>query len=372
MSRVVSWRMIPSSVPRLSGDLDADYLSAALNRAGVKADVSSMAVEPLTGGRMGADVRAIAAGDNRFVVKIVPAHGWKQEALGHPDCSEGMLWHSGLLRELPSEFRYPVVDAALHEKRDEWWVLMRDVSAGVHVRTRYDDVSCKRLLTTVARVHGHYWQHPALATAPLATLDGTTRIFGEPMLQVARGGEPTEPWIARAVVDLGMVLGLVPKFLDYLSSDDADFFLSLITERDRWQRPLAQLPTTLVHGDLRRANIAFFDDHIAAFDWELTTAAHPAVDIQWFWFLRFWAYPPADGVTIAGREPLRAHYIAALDDVLDGQLDRDELDLAMDLAWLRTMVQLGLCLADGEPDVVGPLCCEAVRRSRVICDERQL
>jgi hypothetical protein len=364
--------MIPSHVPRISGDLDSGYLRAALARAGVEADGSSMTVEPLTGGRMGADVRAIAAGDARFVVKMVAAHGWKQQALGHPECSEGMLWHSGLLRELPGAFRYPVVDAAIHEERDEWWVLMRDVSGGIRGRGHYDDHDCRRLLTVVARMHGHYWQHEGLATAPLATLDGTTSVFGVPQLQLVRGGEPKEAWVAQALVDLGAVLGLVKTFLGYLSSDDGDFFLSLISERERWQRPLGALPATLLHGDLRRANIAYLDDHIAAFDWELATAAHPAIDMQWFWFLRFWAYPPADGVSLAGREPLRAHYIAELQTALGGKLDRDEFDLAWDLAWLRIVVQLGLCLADGEPEVVRPLCREAIHMCRRICDERQL
>jgi hypothetical protein len=274
---------------------------------------------------------------------------------------------------LSTELRYPVVDAALHVEREEWWLLMRDVSAGVRPRGTYSEADCRRLLSTCARMHARFWQHPGLEDAPLGTIEGTTRIFALPQLQIARGGQvESHPWVEEGAEQLGQVLGLVTPFLDHLGSDDGDFFLGLIAERERWQRPLRSLPATLNHGDLRRANIAYYDDHISVFDWEMATAAHPAADMQWFWFLRFWAYPPDDGMDVDGREPLRQLYVDALDEALGGKLDRDEFERAWDLGWLRIIAQLGLCLADGEPDVAGPRCRRALARCRRICDDRQL
>ena len=138
---------------------------------------------------------------------------------------------------------------------------------------------------------------------------------------------------------------LLPTFLEMLDPVDADFFVLAAADRS-WHRGLDDATPTLNHGDLRRANIAVAGQTVTLIDWELASRAPAACDLQWHWFLHFWAYPPGDGRPPEARAPLRDFYLAELEAALGRAIDREELQRTWDLAWLRVMVMIGFCLAD--------------------------
>ena len=72
----------PDTFPIASGELDVEYLRAALGRAGRPPPVHDMQVEALLGGRTGATVQRITTGDRSFVLKFTSEHTWRVAGMG--------------------------------------------------------------------------------------------------------------------------------------------------------------------------------------------------------------------------------------------------------------------------------------------------
>jgi hypothetical protein len=341
--------------PPTSGSIP-DYVHAAQARGVIPAEYRIHALEPLTGGRTGARVVAIRPG---YVLKILPRDNWRLAALQAPDAGEGPLWLSGATRALTAPIACPMVDVAVHDVDDEWWMLMRDVSDGIRPRGTFTDAEEKSLLSAIARLHAHYWDgRNGLDGLPLAPVRGTTAAFAEPVAFAAGRAEPSADWVPRFVEDFTPLKRLLPTFVEMLEPGDADFFIRLTADRS-WHRGLDDATPTFNHGDLRRANIAFTGETVTLIDWEFAARAPAACDLQWHWFLHFWAYPP-DNRPPEARAPLRDFYLAELESVLERRIDRDEFERTWDLAWLRSLAMLGICLAD-TPDPAGT---EARRRAK--------
>ena len=130
---------------------------------------------------------------------------------------------------------------------------------------------------------------------------------------------------------------------------------------------LGKYPRTFIHGDLRRANIAFVGDDVVLFDWERATSGPAARDLQWYWFLQFWAYPPQDGRTLADRRGLLDGYLETLERERGRKLDRAHFDESSELAWLSVFCQIGFCLADPLTDA-SPAAETVARAKRVIAE----
>jgi hypothetical protein len=337
-----------ASVPA-GGKPDLSYLGTALCRAGRTLDADAVELATLAGGRSGQPVyglRALRRGEpaGRYVVKVVSASSARPRATGC-GCIEANLWHNGVMQSLPAPLSCPTIDVAREADGDRWWILMDDVSDGILPRGVFDAERLTRMVRALAGMHAAYWERGNGLAGVVATLDATTAALAEPVLFIARGRQVTD-WVSQFVDETPHFRAFVPPFLDVLGASDADFYLALCEHRSPWLAPLDAQPKTLTQGDLRRANVAIFADRVSLFDWDLATYAPAACDLLWYWFLQFWAYPPSDGLLPEAREPLRQTYIDALDSALGGGLDRPAFDKSWDLAWLRTFVQLGCCLAD--------------------------
>jgi hypothetical protein len=329
----------------VSGSIQ-DYLRDAQRRGVMPADYEILGLEPLTGGRTGARVVALRPG---YVLKILPRQNWRLAAMQAPGAGEGPLWLCGGTRELPPPVACPTVDVAVHETNDEWWMLMRDVSAGIRPRGAFTEPDERALLAAMARLHGHYWGgRNGLDQLPLAPVRGVTATFADPIAFAAGRAPPAADWVPGFVKDFTPLQTLLPTFLQMLEPADADFFIRLGADRS-WHDGLDAATPTFNHGDLRRANIAFTDGTVTLLDWEFAARGPAACDLQWHWFLHFWAYPPSDGLPPEAREPLRDFYLAELESALGERIDRVEFERTWGLAWLRTFSTIGYLLADA-PD----------------------
>ena len=335
--------------PQTRGSI-ADYLREAQARGVVPAGFRMLGSEPLTGGRTGARVIAIRPG---YVLKVLPRNTWRVAALQAPDAGEGPLWLSGATRELPAPVACPTVDVAVHADNDEWWMLMRDVSDGIRPRGAFTERDERVFLAALARLHAHYWgARNGLDKLPIAPVHGSTAAIAEPVAFLAGRAPPSADWVPRCVQDFMPLKVLLPTFLGMLEPADADFVIQVASDRT-WHRELDNATPTLNHGDLRRANIAFDGQTVALIDWEFAARAPAACDLQWHWFLHFWAYPPGDGLAPEARAPLRDFYLAEIEAALQRPIDREEFERTWDLAWLRAMSMIGFCLAD-VPDPAAP------------------
>jgi hypothetical protein len=347
--------------PQTRGTI-ADYLGEAQARTAVPAGFRVTGLEPLTGGRTGARVIAIRPG---YVLKVLPRNTWRVAAMQAPDAGEGPLWLSGATRELPAPVACPTVDVAVHVDNDEWWMLMRDVSDGIRARGAFTERDERVLLAALARLHAHYWAgRNGLDGLPVAPVRGATAAFAESIVFAAGRAEAPADWVSRCVDDFTPLRILLPTFLEMLGPADADFFILLASDRS-WHQGLDDATPTLNHGDLRRANIAIAGEEVTLLDWEFAARAPAACDLQWHWFLHFWAYPP-DGRPLEARAPLRDFYLAELEAVLGRPIDREEFERTWDLAWLRVMSMIGFCLADA-PNPAAPEACHRAKAAIAIC-----
>ncbi len=328
---------------------DTVYLAEALRRAGRPPSFSEPAVEQfLDGGRTGARVtRLICTDGASFVLKVIPRERAFREALRHD--GEAAAWLAGATRALPPPLANPTLDASLHPERDEWWLLMDDVSAGIVSRSGWTELQTQRLFNAMAVLHARHWDAHDVPPAGVANLTNTTALLVEIALHESTG-RASAAWAARSAQQFRVPRMLLPGFLEAASPGNADFYLTLL---HHWRDIVAALdehPPTLLHGDLRRANIAFMEKQVVLFDWELTALGSAATDLAWHWFLHYWAYPPADGRRPEDRLWLREAYLDRLESELAVPVDRDAFRVAWELGWLRVFCQLGFVLADGLAD----------------------
>jgi hypothetical protein len=332
-------------LPRTDGDDDA-YLAAALTRAGRAAPRVPVSVEALTGGRTGARVDRLDAGGRCFVRKRVPATSWRHGGTGRADSGEPALWMHGAVRALGPRLRWPVLDLAWDRRDDAYLILMDDVGAGIRGRGAFSRADSHALFEALADLHARFHLGAGLEIAPVPDVAATTRLFTTPLLHLVGGRVPEEPWVTAMLDDFQVMRRYAPMFLELLGPARADDYLALCADGG-WSGRLANHPGTLLHGDTRRANIAFEEGGVALFDWELASIGPAACDLQWHCLLHYWAYPP-DGVAPGDPcDDLRDHYVAALEARLGQAIDRVAFTDSWNLGWVRTMASVGYVLADG-------------------------
>ncbi|MCC5859557.1 MAG: phosphotransferase [Ectothiorhodospiraceae bacterium] len=338
------------NAPTVTADApDAGYLAAALNRAGRAFDRSrEIHVEALTGGRTGAGVyRLKDAGRTSYVLKRIPRNRAIREALGHE--GEGLAWLRNITRAPPPPLINPTLDVAINTHRDEWWLLMEDVSAGIQSRGEWVEAHSRRLFEAIADLHAAWWEVGERGLEGVGSLAGTTGVLVEVASYVGTGRDGA-PWVARVGEEFPVPGILLPDFLEAAGPDNARFYLELLESWPQLVERLNAHPATLLHGDLRRANIAFVDGQVVLFDWEFAATGPAATDLAWHWFLHYWAYPPDDGRTVEDRLWLREAYLARLEQCLGRAVNRGDFLATWDLGWLRVFCQLGFVLADGLDD----------------------
>lgn len=335
-----------AALPTIDGDADTEYLSAALSRTGRRKQIEHVEAELLDGGRISANVLSLKTAAGAFVLKKFLPEPWRVKLFGSA-FNEPALWLSGLTRTLPVPLSCPTIDMAFHADRGECWMLMDDVSHGVAPRGSFDAAVFQCLLDGLACLHARHWEQvEELAGLPLITLQQHTAMFTAPSAAAGEAAKP-EGWVVEVLDRVFLFRTYVPVLLDMLGPADGDFYLDLCRCPERFLTPLARLPQTLNHGDIRRANVAFLPSgEVSLFDWDFACSAPAAADLAWYWFLHFWCYPPADGCPPEAREPLRLYYLQRLEDALGKRLDRTEFDRSWDLAWLKVFAQIGFCLAD--------------------------
>jgi len=335
-----------TTIPEVSGTPDDAYLSAALARAGHAPADAPVEATALTGGRTGAQVLRLKAGDRRYVLKQPPAEGWRVEGMGAPVGGEAELWLRGPVRALAGGVRFPVVDVAWDSSAGLFWMLMEDIGAGIRPRGEFTREDSGTLFRALAEMQSRFWETGDLEHAPLSHVAGTVRVFTAPLLHLTRERTSDAPWVAAMLDSFQVMPAFVPPFLEVIDKQVADDYLALCAD-ESWLAALDAHPHTLLHGDLRRANIAFEDGGVALIDWEFAAIGPPACDLQWHCFLHYWTYPP-DGVapTDDHCHDLRDLYAHSLEASLGRKVDRAAFAQSWELGWIKIICQLGFLFAD--------------------------
>ncbi len=299
--------------------------------------------EPLsTVGFSGATHRRIVAvllsGETRrFVLKLCePAREWT--AIRSGDCvgRECCLLAERSLDAVWDAFVSPYVAYAVEGGRSG--LLMEDVGAHVFpdVREPIARPHEDELLAALARLHARFWRSPALSTSWLGRASSTSAI------------------VLPAVLDDTAAVALMPPALRERLRVGWDAALARLSTRaagvlrcparivhEAW----ADLPETVVHGDVKVANFAPIPERgVAAFDWALVAAGPSTTDLGWYLGVNASRLTRSKEAAIARyRELLECELGQALDDALWARLE----DVAV-IYGARTMLWAkGAQVADG-------------------------
>jgi len=281
----------------------------------------SVREEPLsTVGFSGARHRRLVAvfpsGETRrFVLKLCePAREWT--AIRSGDCvgREWCLLAERSLDAVWDAFVSPYVAYAVEGGRSG--LLMEDLGAHVFpdVREPIARPHENELLAALARLHARFWRSPALSTSWLGRASSTSEI------------------VLPAVLDDAASLALMPPALRERLRLGWDAALARLSTRaagvlrcparivhEAW----ADLPETLVHGDVKVANFAPIPERgVAAFDWALLGAGPSTTDLGWYLGVNASRLTRSKEAVIARyRELLEGELGQALDDALWARLE---------------------------------------------------
>ncbi len=173
----------------------------------------------------------------------------------------------------------------------------------------------QRVLAALAEVHLAFWGETA---SGLCGLEDRYHLLS--------------PRTARRETERGQPVGDVisrcwDAFVDFVPDEIANAVLILAERPELLAEQLASCEQTLVHGDLRLANLGLADDQVVLIDWGERTGFAPA-PVELASFLVFDA-PRLD----VSRDDVIAHFQALYGDRFD--------ERALQLALIGGMVQLG-------------------------------
>ena len=223
----------------------------------------------VSAGVTGAQLQRITLASGRvLVVKTIdPRTDWLMRATGD-DGRILRLWRSGVLQRLPES-----IDCAtecVEECPAGWLVVMRDVADALvppgQLLTR---AQSRRVIGAVASLHETFAAHRVEGLCPL--VDRLTFLT---------------PVSVRGVVDHpfgDVVLEGWDRFAELAPTDVGSSVTDLLERPGRLAAALSHHPETLLHGDLKVANIGFHGGTVVLLDWgTLTGMGPPAVDHAWF------------------------------------------------------------------------------------------
>jgi len=268
--------------------------------------------EPLTHpGQSANRLERIRLADGRtFVLKHLAVEpDWLAAGTGD-EGRELSLWHDGIFARLPPEIDHCVVDAydrtlVLRDAAD-------DLVAPGRMLTRDES---RRILAGAAALHRSFAGQDVRG---LCTLADRIRFTSREAIRPHALGLDFIP----KVIHVGWEV-----FAEEAPSAVVDAVFSLHASPASIVAELEPLGRTLIHGDLRWANLGLSRERVVMLDWGMAGSAPPAADFAWYLFVN-------------GRR-IDADYDELIADFreLEGDLHDER---ALELSWLA-----GLCMFGG-------------------------
>jgi hypothetical protein len=274
--------------------------------------------EPLThAGQSGTGLERIVLADGRqLVVKRLTGEDWVSRAT-HDDGREVGLWEQGVLARMPAELDPVVLDAGRDGRAG--WLLMRDVSRDLlPADRRLSREESARILAAAAALHRQFAGESILGLCSLEdriTLTAPATVAGE-----ASGVE----YLPKMLV-VGWEV-----FADAVPDDVAAAVFGAMERPQPLAALLRDCVATLVHNDLRGANLGLVPGRTVVLDWGLAGSGPPELDFAWYLFVNGWRID-------ATREQLIDDFKRAEGDLHDPR--------ALELSWIAQLCWHGPLLA---------------------------
>lgn len=200
---------------------------------------------------------------------------WEAISIGVATDRQVAIWESGVLDRLPDAIGHAVVSAARFDGGCA--LLMRNLDE--HFLADDTDVSTEcatDVLRGLAAMHATFWQDP-----PTADLGGGMCDLGRwlSMVSPAMLAE-----LAQVLPGMEVVVGISGAWQQLPNLVDSGAVRDLRALADDPARAVAALsayPTTLLHGDVRMANVAWDGTRATLVDWK-PIAGPPGIDLIYF------------------------------------------------------------------------------------------
>jgi aminoglycoside phosphotransferase (APT) family kinase protein len=274
--------------------------------------------DPLThAGQSGTSLERIELVDGRrLVVKRPLSDDWVARVT-HDGGREASLWTDGVLGRMPREIDHAVLAAG--REGTGTWLLMRDVSDELlPPDRRLTREESRRLLATFAAMHRRFSGE---------RIDGACSLEDRIMIAAPAtvAGEVDGVDYLPKILAVGWEV-----FAEAVPEDVATAVLGAVEDPKPLARELAGCAPTLIHNDLRGANLGVFSDRTIVLDWGMAGTGPCELDFAWYLFVNGWRID-------ATREQLVDDFRHAAADLHDPR--------ALELAWLAQLCWHGPLLA---------------------------
>jgi hypothetical protein len=248
-----------------------------------------------------------------FVLKhLFPEEDWVAQG-SRDEGRELSFFADGVFARLPPTIDHGVV--AVHERT----IVMRDVSSElIAPGQRLTRAESRRILEAAAAVHRTF---AGELVAGAARLTDRLRFCSVNSLRLWASGQDFIPKL--------MLVGW-EVFAETAPRDVVDAVFAVHAAPERLARELSATSTTLLHGDLRWANLGLTDDHVVMLDWGAATLAPPPLDFAWYLFIN--------------ARRIDATYDELIDDFREAEGDLFD-ERTLELAWLGQLCWHGGFLA---------------------------
>jgi Phosphotransferase enzyme family len=278
---------------------------------GVRATGEIERREPLThAGQSGTGLERIVMADGRrLVVKRLSGEDWVSRITHDDGRREVGLWEQGVLARMPLEIDPAVLDAG----RDgaAGWLLMRDVSGDLlQSDRRLSREESARILAAVAALHRRF---AGESISGLCSLEDRITLAAPATVAAQAGGVDYLPKM--------LVVGW-EVFADAVPADVAATVFDAMEEPGPLAALLRGCVATLVHNDLRGANLGLVPGRTVVLDWGLAGSGPPELDFAWYLFVNGWRID-------ATREQLIDDFTRAEGDLHDPR--------ALELSWIAQL-----------------------------------
>ncbi|MCP4287062.1 MAG: hypothetical protein GY792_21870 [Gammaproteobacteria bacterium] len=229
-----------------------------------------------------------------YVIKRVSREwDWIMHATGDRYGRTTTLWQHGILDRLPEEIEHTVLACAVDGAGRA--ILMRDVTETLlpDGEQPISEKDHELILDAMAALHAAFWEDPILQH-PALNVCTPEQIFSW-----------TSPERARQVLAvcphevLEWVIGGWDLLPEYVEADVAELLRSLARDPSPLCTALARFPRTLVHSDMRAANLGVIHDEsprLILLDWMLAAATVPTLDLARY--LLEYQFPSSKEATI--------------------------------------------------------------------------
>ncbi len=274
-----------------------------------------------------------------YVMKVTSADtDWIMRATSDHRCREAILANAGFAREIHS----PAIGSA--QDGATFSILMWDVSEHLLSNDPLTREQLDTLLLGMARLHAR--TPPDGLDVPWCSIEDRLTLFMPDPEKLARfriGQDILKGW------------GL---FFEHAPKSVADLVRALFDDIEPLERALGQLPSSLLHGDLKLDNIGILPDGtLSLIDWSMPMVAPAAVELGWFLAMNSRALPISLDETMAA-------YTSSAN--LDSRLHARHQALTILCGLLIRGWRKGLDAGSGEPSELRWWCERASAASKML------